>query len=505
MSIFHNKLAHMNTLTMREALRLPALHGSRIVAGSSGLDRQVTAANVMEVPDIESFIHAGDLLLTTAYPIRGREGGLRSLVDELVAHGVAGLAIKLGRYVDALPAEALAAADAADFPVVVIPDSVVFGDVLTAIFALLLDESWGAPTGDSVAEKLTRIAFSGGGLQEISGALALALDRPVSLTAAGVTCSALADGRAGDWPKGLASQRVALPGDRAGWLDIGGEAALAAADYRVIRQAGFAAGLYAAQLHATAELDDLMRLTYLEELVAGPQINRVLVAQRSNVYGWRLEEVRAVALASLPPELDLSAALTRTKAAAELGDPLVWSRGRELVALVRNGALKLATWADAWQRVLADGADGVVVAVGSEVNDADAFARSHVQARAALELAFRTGRTSASHRELGLERILLAADPELAADLIVTQLGPVLEHDAKNRGHLADTVAHYLGQGNAATTARALGVHYNTVKHRLAKVEELLGVELTDPTARLGLGVALMARAVRTATTSPGG
>ncbi|MFV0452388.1 MAG: PucR family transcriptional regulator [Propioniciclava sp.] len=486
----------MNRLSVREALRIPALRGHRVVAGRRGLDRPVTAANVMEVPDIEDFIHPGDLLLTTAYPLRGREGGLTDLVPELVAHGVSGLAIKLNRYVGTMPPEALAVAESADFPVVVIPDSVVFGDVLNAIFALLLDETW-ATTSDSVAETLTRIAFSGGGLQEIAGALALAFNRAVRLSAAGVTCVALADGRPGPWPEGPPGHRMPLPADREGALEIGGAAPLTGSEQRIIRQAGFAAGLYVAQLHAKAELDDLMRLTYLEELVAGPATNPILLAQRSHVYGWRLDEIGAVALASVPDGLDGPAALARTRTEAALNDPIVWSRGRELVALVRRNDAPLSAWARAWHDLLTPNGSGIVVAVGSQVHGPDDLARSHTPARAALDLATRTGRSSAAHGDLALERILLAAEDEVAEDLIRSQVGPLLDHDRVHHGHLADTVAHYLGQGNAALTARALGVHYNTVKHRLARAQELLGCDLTDPTVRLGLGVALMARSVR--------
>ncbi|MFV0407509.1 MAG: PucR family transcriptional regulator [Propioniciclava sp.] len=487
----------MHGLSVREALRIPALRGSRLVAGAAGLGRQVTAANIMEVPDIEAFIHPGDLLLTTAYPLRDREGGLVSLVEELVAHQVAGLAIKLNRYIESLPAAALAVAERAAFPVVVIPDSVVFGDVLTAVFALLLDETPDVAEGDSVAETLTRIAFTGGGLQEIAGALALALDRVVRLSAAGVTCVALRDGRAGDWPAGLPVQQVALPGDREGMLEVGGVDPLTLEEHRVVRQAGFAAGLYAAQLHATAELDELMRLTYLEELVAGPPINKMLVGQRSQHYGWRLEDLRTVALAALPEGLDAALALAKTRADTDLHDPLVWSRGRELVAFVRPGAQRLSAWAHRWHQVLGEMGDAVVVAVGSEVAGVDDLPRAHAQARAVLELGSRTGRSVATHGDLGLERILLAADPDLADDFIATQLGPLLTHDERHQGQLAETVAHFLGQGNAALTARELGVHYNTVKHRLARVQELLGCDLTDPAVRLGLGVALMALSVR--------
>jgi purine catabolism regulator len=49
----------MGALAVREVLTLPALRGNFVVAGQDGLDRAVTGVNVMEVPDIESFVKPG--------------------------------------------------------------------------------------------------------------------------------------------------------------------------------------------------------------------------------------------------------------------------------------------------------------------------------------------------------------------------------------------------------------------------------------------------------------
>ena len=69
----------MATITVREVLTLPVLRGSFVVAGENGLDRAVTGVNVMEVPDIESFVKEGELLLTLSLPSSRSAGqGARS-------------------------------------------------------------------------------------------------------------------------------------------------------------------------------------------------------------------------------------------------------------------------------------------------------------------------------------------------------------------------------------------------------------------------------------------
>ena len=56
-------------------------------------------------------------------------------------------------------------------------------------------------------------------------------------------------------------------------------------------------------------------------------------------------------------------------------------------------------------------------------------------------------------------------------------------------------LAYVREQGNAAAMARALGLHPQTARYRLARLRELLGDQLDDPDARLELELALSAQA----------
>jgi PucR C-terminal helix-turn-helix domain len=65
----------------------------------------------------------------------------------------------------------------------------------------------------------------------------------------------------------------------------------------------------------------------------------------------------------------------------------------------------------------------------------------------------------------------------------------------KARGRMAETALAYVREGgNAAAMARALDLHPQTVRYRLARLRELLGEQLDDPDARLELELALRAQ-----------
>src|SRR4051794_1772874 len=120
-------------ISMREALELPSLTTARLLAGAAGLERRIRSVNMMEVPDIEHWLREDELLVTTAYPLRESGRDLRELVRLLTEHGLAGLAIKPGRYLLEIPAAALALADQLALPVLELPASASFNDIIADV------------------------------------------------------------------------------------------------------------------------------------------------------------------------------------------------------------------------------------------------------------------------------------------------------------------------------------------------------------------------------------
>ncbi|WP_225984892.1 helix-turn-helix domain-containing protein [Noviherbaspirillum aerium] len=70
-------------------------------------------------------------------------------------------------------------------------------------------------------------------------------------------------------------------------------------------------------------------------------------------------------------------------------------------------------------------------------------------------------------------------------------VGPVIAHDLKRGTQIADTLLKYLDNNqNAKSTAASLKIHVNTVRQRLANVDELLG-HWSSPSRALEIHVAL--------------
>lgn len=364
--------------TVREIITLEPLAGTYVLAGGSGLDREVRGVNVMEVPDIETYVAPGEVLLTTAYPVRDNPERLVEMLPALDARGLAALAIKPLRYLERIPDALIEVADRLNFPVLIVPGDASFNEVIGAVLSVVID----------------------------------------------------------------------------------------------LR----------------------MRELFLEELVTAAQLEEESLKQRARMFGWRLGGPMAVLLADCRRLPGLSGL---AGAAREALDPeaLVWTRERRVLAispwLDTGSADPAQRWYEALERV---GADPTAVSAGEVVHRLADLVISHHSAREALLIGRRTGRHCVRHDSLGFERMILAAPAEQLRAFVAEQIGPLLQYDRERRGDLCHTLEVYLNLGNAAEASRRLFVHYNTMKHRLRRIVELTGADLTASRTRMLLGLALEAR-----------
>ena len=106
-----------------------------------------------------------------------------------------------------------------------------------------------------------------------------------------------------------------------------------------------------------------------------------------------------------------------------------------------------------------------------------------------------TGRASTGHfvrlDALGIEQLLLSwTESDAFVPAAASLLAPLRDHAPE----LLATLAAYLDHGSSvAATAEAMRLHRNTVSARVARVQDLLGLDLLDPETRLATHLATRA------------
>jgi purine catabolism regulator len=521
------------SVSLRDALALPALRGARVLAGAAGLDRPVRFVNVMEVPDILAWVKPDELLLTTAYPLRDERAALGELVPQLAGRGLAGLAVKPARYLERVPDVMLSAADELAFPVLELPPETILADIINAVLGLILNaQAHRLERSAAIHERFTSIVLSGGGIRQIVDALADLLGRPVALVDAQGTLLA----RSANCPARPAADWASLPDAAAAGLrttalgqdatavlqpiragaDLHGVAlalaepgALSDEQLMALEQAATVAALRLVQARAVAEADRRFQTVCLEELVAGQLTDAVVLRERSLSFGWDLGRPRAVLVAEIDALggrrfAELAGTPAEGGACRRIADAargvlgtaaIVWERSAGVAALIAGDEPGAA--AEAVQLAAARRLPGAVISVGvgRTVDDPLDLHLSYAEARRALQVGSQTrgAGTVSLFADLGLDRLLLSCPPAELQAFAVNTLGPVHRYAAAHPGSgLVETLGAFLGcDRNVARTARTLFVHYNTVKYRLERLEQLLGPFVATPDRCLTLELAV--------------
>ena len=254
----------------------------------------------------------------------------------------------------------------------------------------------------------------------------------------------------------------------------GGEAELREAVLRYSREVAFAAAeIYAAAAEARGAWDARLESSVVEALVRDEVGD--LTLSRASSLGWG-QPAWVMAIVAPLPSGPIEGILNSLRVHARHSGLFVLTgeAGGGLVVLV-GGKGKRAT---AVRQIVTSLPDGPVV-VGPVVADLVNAGRSVQEALAGLAsvAAWPEAPRPTQASDLLAERVVLG-DETARARL----LEEVYEPLAQAGGDLLVTAAAFLGAGGSLeATARALFVHANTVRYRLRKVSELVGLDLTEP------------------------
>lgn len=496
-------------VSVGEVLGVSTLAEARLIAGESGLGRIVQRLNVMEVPDILSWVKPHELLLTTGYPLRNTPQSLDRLVADLDERGLAALAIKLGRYVDELPDEMVEQADRLGFPLILLPNDVGFDDILNQVLTDILNRQAAVLVRAEEAHRaLVQVVLNGGGLNEVAAEVSALLD--VAVAALDGTGRVLAS--AGP-PEHVAAMRDQGPGTFASVPVVAGghhhgrivafspAGAIRDSDIGILERAATVAALVVTRQEAVNAVESKYRADFLRDVLTGRAGSAERIRTRARAFGWDLERRMTVAVAELDPESDERSAQDRLVVSWTNAMRRHDLRGavagfsHEVVAVIdasldaaRVAKDAASAFADALPATFSTGTSRVCT--GPETLP-EAYSQALKAARVGRQL---HGPGAVAHfDQLGVYRLLsLVNDTDELHAFVRETLGPLASDDDAENADLRRTLQVLLETNlNVAETARRLHFHYNTLRYRIGKLERLLGNFTDDPHLRLNLTLAL--------------
>ncbi|MGE7904628.1 PucR family transcriptional regulator [Peribacillus sp. NPDC094092] len=127
-------------MKISDALNIGELATGTVIAGRKGITREILSIEVMEVPEVGSWVMGGVLMMTTFYSVKDDYQKQCEILKALIEKNASGLVVKLGRFVKQLPKEMIELAEAHSFPIISLPTNVSYINVLTPLYEKLYEE-----------------------------------------------------------------------------------------------------------------------------------------------------------------------------------------------------------------------------------------------------------------------------------------------------------------------------------------------------------------------------
>ncbi|HZC04950.1 MAG TPA: PucR family transcriptional regulator ligand-binding domain-containing protein [Ktedonobacterales bacterium] len=542
-------------LTIRQLCDLPLLADSALLAGASGLDREILWAAVVDIPQADDWVRADELLLTTFFGLRDNVEGQVRLVRQLIEKRVAGMIVATGAYVMNIPDEVRCLADTSGFPIIEMPWRIPFEDIVRVISEHSLNDQYQLYKQSlAIHRALTRLVLEGGSLQDVAHELCALLRRPVEIddlsfavlaeaTGPGASIdesrrSAINEGRSSprllDYLRragtlsqarstlsvqridvneetralGMTMARILMPIVVARrvygyvWI-IAGERDLEPLDFHAVEHAATVAALILFRNQTAHQAEERMEQHVLSRLLAEDLRPDSALREQLARFHLRLEALHIVVVIDIGGADLRTVELTARNAARHDNLPcVVGERSGRVVALLECARREqVEHFCEFLLESLGLFDTPVRMGVSTLQEAPGGLYREYERALEALALlpALGDGRQVARFEELGLLHWLHALPPQMFAENAFSgRLARLAEHDRTHDGQLTQTLEMFLEcEGNGVRAAERLYIHRHTLKYRLRRIEEICDVDLGDSLTKLNLRAALLLRRVR--------
>lgn len=172
----------LNIITIRELLAQAAFTNLHVLTNDHTLDRHVETVDLTETPDVAHFTTTEALLLTTAMAFKDDSDALIPFIQSLVDVEVAGLAIKVNRFLKQIDPKVIDFANKNNFPIIEIPADVTLG----IISHNMLDFILGKQTQQmlyalEIQKHYSNLFIDGASPQQILDELSMTIKTPIAL------------------------------------------------------------------------------------------------------------------------------------------------------------------------------------------------------------------------------------------------------------------------------------------------------------------------------------
>jgi len=516
-------------ITVLEALKLGGLRSSRLIAGISGLDRQIEQVTVFEVPDISQWLTGKELILTSGYSIPKSEEAQVELIRELAEKNVSALVIKTRRFIGEVPQGMVDEANKLGLPLIELETQIPYTEIIRPIMTEIINRETDSRLTQfqMVQRKLTEVAVFGGELPEKLAALYGLLSQPVAVADKNLNllgafpvgeldfsslkkeCKQMPVTRSYFRSQGSLGYYIfplVIEGDSEGFLIVGQREGTM--DQNTLLSVQGVAPVFIADvlrqkaLRYVAKND---RNIFIEDLLLDHINSEAVACQRARFIGVNCGEHYLIAVMETvenSPQYKKLRDELKANLEQDLTGPDCWllaaTQGIRLVFLASlngGGEQELRQYTELLTRAI-----GKYWPYPFTIGISRIFAnltdsrKNFLEAVEALELGQQVwGVGSVTlFADMGVYRLLSSIKDDELAHYLPRGLLKLVQYDQSNKTDFVKTLECYLKNGGIGNRAAAeLFIHYKTLQYRLERIAQITEINLSSGERRLDLHLGL--------------
>lgn len=512
------------SLTVKELLESEEFREYKLAAGKLGENRKILAVSVMDAPDIYQWLRGGEILITTGYLFKENIEFLSFLVRKIYEANAAALFIKIGRFIDEIPQDVIELANQLHFPIVIMPLPCAFIDVINPVLSKIIwEQAATIEYSNRIHKRFIDLTIQGKGIGEVVVILEELLQKKAvyydMLSHTLFTSSGVCEKPVSY--EEISEQYTSFPlkyEDKIyGYIGIKGEDILVN-DYEeiIIEHASTVLKLNIQKQISNRQIEKRYRDSFVRDIIYHNINNRDEILRRGKNFGWNLEGAYRVILIGVKEneygnknedyERRTAAVLEGAVAFLKqwIPDTVYTGLSDQIVLIVKENDISREDYIRISQKVINKVREqfekSILISFGMKKEDIYEADESFEEAKYTQNLAFVFGEEKkiSFYDELGLYTLLdkLKGDKNMGS-FTEECLKPLLIYDREHTSEYMETLKEIVENNwNLKTVSERTFMHYNTIKKRYHKIEEILGMDFESAMDRTSVELAIRFRKV---------
>lgn len=496
-------------LTVEEALKMPELKETKLIAGFQGLGREIKWVTILEIIEDINRIHEGEFLITTGYGINNDPSKSGEIIESLAKQNLSGVAVHTGYYLEAIPKPMIEAADRNRLPLIEIPKQMTFSIITKGILEKVVNTQMKFVSyAQHIHEELTSLVLQNYGMPAITRKLAKMVQSRIRILNK--------SGEEIDWyPKSERQSAnknkelhrfhfpILIDEQLYGFLDAEKENPFSQFEQLAIKQASTIYAIEFLKLKIVEDTKMYLRGDFLDDLLQRGYVNEQAAIERGRQLGYELTGQNLIMLIQ-SNHLDETLAVANQVFQEKGIQYMLRQKSDHIVVLhlsephinAEEVTTKLGMEIIEKQKTNKQSDVKMAIGTGAAAQGVASIADSARQARYALLFSHYMRKEMVPYSELGAYQMFIQMKDNGAelTPYYMSLLRPLIDYDDNHHSDLIKTFETYIENNlKLQSTADHLFIHRHTLTYRLDQIKRKTGIDVHVANERIQLHLAVMA------------